>query len=57
VLAGLQGGEQVIINPTDDVREGAQVKPAASREQGGAPGASSPPRQESGEQGEHNPQQ
>ena len=57
VLAGLQGGEQVIINPTDDVREGAQVKPAASREQGGAPGASSPPRQESGEQRPHNPQQ
>jgi len=57
VLSGLQGGEQVIINPTDDVREGAKVKPAASREQGGAPGASSPPRQESGDQGPHNPQQ
>jgi RND family efflux transporter MFP subunit len=57
VLSGLQGGEQVIINPTDDVREGAKVKPAASRGQGGAPGASSPPRQESGEQGAHNPQQ
>ena len=32
VLAGLAGGELVIINPTDDVREGARVKPAASRE-------------------------
>jgi RND family efflux transporter MFP subunit len=32
VLSGLQGGEQVIINPTDDVREGAKVKPAANRE-------------------------
>jgi RND family efflux transporter MFP subunit len=32
VLSGLQGGEQVIINPTDDVREGAKVKPAARRE-------------------------
>jgi RND family efflux transporter MFP subunit len=52
VLSGLQGGEQVIINPTDDVREGAKVKPAVSR----GPGVSSPPRPESGEQGTHNPQ-
>ena len=32
VLSGLQGQELVIINPTDDVREGAKVKPAANRE-------------------------
>jgi len=32
VLSGLEGGELVIINPTDDVREGARVKPAAGRE-------------------------
>ena len=32
VLSGLQGQELVIINPTDDVREGAKVKPAADRE-------------------------
>jgi multidrug efflux pump subunit AcrA (membrane-fusion protein) len=32
VLSGLQVQELVIINPTDDVREGARVKPAASRE-------------------------
>ena len=32
VLSGLEGQELVIINPTDDVREGARVKPAASRE-------------------------
>jgi RND family efflux transporter MFP subunit len=57
VLSGLQGGEQIIINPTDDVREGAKVKPAASREQGGAPGASSPPHPLEGEQRPHNPQQ
>ncbi len=27
ILRGLQGGEFVIVNPTDDVREGARVKP------------------------------
>ena len=28
VTSGLQGGERVIVNPSDDVREGAEVKPA-----------------------------
>jgi len=32
VLSGLQGGELVIINPTDDIREGVRVKPAAGKE-------------------------
>jgi RND family efflux transporter MFP subunit len=29
ITSGLQGGETVVINPSDDVREGAEVKPAA----------------------------
>lgn len=44
VLSGLQGGEQVIINPTDDVREGVKVKPKASTEQTAPPGAFPSPR-------------
>jgi RND family efflux transporter MFP subunit len=36
VLAGLQGGEEVIVNPTDSIREGVAVKPASSQEKGSA---------------------
>jgi RND family efflux transporter MFP subunit len=31
ITSGLQGGETVVINPSDDVREGAEVKPAAKK--------------------------
>jgi multidrug efflux pump subunit AcrA (membrane-fusion protein) len=31
ITGGLQGGETVVINPSDDVREGAEVKPAAKK--------------------------
>jgi multidrug efflux pump subunit AcrA (membrane-fusion protein) len=31
ILSGLQGGELVVINPSDDVREGAEVKPASKK--------------------------
>ena len=33
VTSGLTGGEHVVVNITDDVREGAEVKPAASKQQ------------------------
>lgn len=36
VLAGLKGGEDIIVNPTDDVREGARVTP--TRVSGTPPG-------------------
>ncbi len=29
VLSGLQEGEQLVVNPSDAIREGAKVKPAA----------------------------
>ena len=29
ILSGLNAGEMVIINPTDQVREGIEVKPVA----------------------------
>jgi RND family efflux transporter MFP subunit len=53
VYSGLQEGDQIIVNPTDDVREGARVSPAASREPAGAAGVSRP---RSGEQGTRGPQ-
>src|SRR5277367_1289119 len=31
ITSGLQGGESVVINPSDDVREGAEVKLAAKK--------------------------
>lgn len=31
ITGGLQGGETVVINPSDDVREGDEVKPAAKQ--------------------------
>jgi multidrug efflux pump subunit AcrA (membrane-fusion protein) len=31
ITSGLKGGETVVINPSDDVREGAEVKPAAKK--------------------------
>jgi multidrug efflux pump subunit AcrA (membrane-fusion protein) len=31
ILSGLEGGENVVINPSDDVREGAEVKLAAKK--------------------------
>jgi multidrug efflux pump subunit AcrA (membrane-fusion protein) len=31
ITGGLQGGERVVINPSDDVREGAEVKPATKK--------------------------
>ena len=31
ITSGLQGGERVVINPSDDVREGAEVKVAAKK--------------------------
>jgi multidrug efflux pump subunit AcrA (membrane-fusion protein) len=31
ILSGLQGGESVVLNPSDAVREGAEVKPAAKK--------------------------
>ena len=57
VLSGLQGGEQVIINPTDDVREGVKVKPVASKEQADTPSPSSPPRPRNGQQRLRTPRQ
>jgi len=38
VSSGLQGGERVVVNPSDDVQEGAEVKPMASKPK--PPGAS-----------------
>lgn len=35
VQSGLDGGEDVIVNPTDDVREGARVNPLPYQEQNG----------------------
>jgi RND family efflux transporter MFP subunit len=32
VLSGLEEGQQVVINPSDAIREGAQVKPVAAKE-------------------------
>ena len=32
VTGGLAGGEQVVVNPNDDVREGAEVKPASGKQ-------------------------
>ncbi len=32
VLSGLQDGQQVVVNPSDDVHEGAKVKPVLSEE-------------------------
>ena len=36
ILGGLEAGEHVIVNPTDDVREGAKVKTATYIEPGRA---------------------
>ncbi|HZP00867.1 MAG TPA: efflux RND transporter periplasmic adaptor subunit [Terriglobia bacterium] len=57
VLSGLRGGEQVIINPTDDVREGVKVRPKAVAEHVAAPGASSPSRSPNREPDSHAPLQ
>jgi len=43
VTSGLQGGERVIVNPSDDVREGAEVKPAALKLKAGVPAGSGKP--------------
>jgi multidrug efflux pump subunit AcrA (membrane-fusion protein) len=32
VTSGLSGGEQVVVNPSDDVREGAEVRPASAKQ-------------------------
>jgi RND family efflux transporter MFP subunit len=32
VLSGLEEGQQVVVNPSDAIREGAQVKPVAAKE-------------------------
>jgi len=32
VLSGLQDGQQLVVNPSDSIREGAKVKPVAARE-------------------------
>ena len=32
VLSGLEDGQQVVVNPSDAIREGAQVKPVAAKE-------------------------
>src|SRR5271157_1126887 len=32
VLSGLEDGQQVVVNPSDAIREGAKVKPVAARE-------------------------
>lgn len=45
IVSGLKGGEMVIVNPTDDVREGARVEPtsgAKAKPQTGAAGAPKP---------------
>ncbi len=40
ITGGLQDGDRVIINPSDDVREGAEVKPAAARQKAASTAAS-----------------
>jgi len=32
VLSGLEDGQQVVVNPSDAIREGARVKPVAAPE-------------------------
>jgi hypothetical protein len=32
VLSGLEEGQQVVVNPSDAIREGAKVKPVAAPE-------------------------
>jgi hypothetical protein len=51
----LRGGEWVIINPTDDVREGVKVRPKTVAEHVAAPGASSPSRSPNREPDSHAP--
>jgi len=36
VTSGLRGGERVVTNPSDDVREGAEVKPATAKQKSSA---------------------
>ncbi len=40
IVSGLEGGEQVVVNPTDEVREGAHVKPVPYQEKNGTGNAS-----------------
>ncbi|MDQ6677363.1 MAG: efflux RND transporter periplasmic adaptor subunit [Acidobacteriota bacterium] len=35
ITSGLNGGEYVVVNPNDDVREGAEVKPASANQKAG----------------------
>jgi hypothetical protein len=37
VIAGLEGTETVVMNPNDDVREGALVRTEAPKAEAGAP--------------------
>ncbi len=39
ITGGLQDGDRVIINPSDEVREGAQVKPASTKQKSAGSGA------------------
>jgi len=45
VISGVEGGERVIVNPTDEVREGVRVKPVLFQDKNGAgkSGATQPP--------------
>ena len=38
ITNGLSGGEQVVVNPSDDVREDAQVKPTYAKQKAGGVG-------------------
>jgi hypothetical protein len=34
VLSGVREGDQLVVNPSDVIREGAKVKPVSSKEKG-----------------------
>ncbi|MGA7408911.1 MAG: efflux RND transporter periplasmic adaptor subunit [Bryobacteraceae bacterium] len=48
ILGGLEAGEQVVVNPTDDVREGAKVKTTMDVEPGAARQPAAKPAQNGG---------
>jgi len=48
VTSGLNGGEYVVVNPSDDVREGAEVKPASANQKAAGVGGSAASRQKGG---------
>jgi multidrug efflux pump subunit AcrA (membrane-fusion protein) len=52
IMGGLKEGDRVIINPSDDVREGSEVRPASSAKQtGAASGSANKPGAGSGQPG------